>query len=357
MISFLDFAATNVVARQLRIDPQDMRKARTAYLKKSLGADAAVAALPEAARQAFAAAVRFGSLSDIARFDSAVDGASKLVSRTAAGFAIETVILRPSTGRTALCVSSQVGCAAACAFCATGHMGMARDLSGDEILDQVLLANQTLRPEKRRVRNLVFMGMGEPLHNEANLHTALATLQDSMAFDHSPSRTLVSTVGVPDPWLRTAERFPAVNFALSLHSAIDETRQQIIPLAKRYSLPQLRESVVELNRLQQVKTPVMIEYLMLDGVNDSDEAREALIGWLHGLRVHVNLIPFNAIQQAPSLRSSPRPRIKHFAAKMKEHGFPTTIRYSLGQDIDAACGQLVIKENHSVAKRLASQNA
>lgn len=355
MISFLDFKAVNKLARSLRIDPQDVRKARTAYLKKALGADAAIAALPQETRASFVESVRFGSLSDTARFDSAIDGASKLVTHTSAGFAIETVILRAGTGRTALCVSSQVGCAAACSFCATGHMGIARDLTSEEILDQLIVANEALRPEDRRVRNIVFMGMGEPLHNEANLHSALTLLHDPQAFAHAPSRTLVSTVGVPDAWLRTAKQFPTVNYALSLHSAVEETRREIIPLAKRYSLGQLRETIVALNRIQSAKTPVMMEYLMLEGVNDSNVALKALIDWLTGLRVHVNLIPFNAIQQAPSLRSSSRAVIKQFAYDIKSHGFPTTIRYSLGQDIDAACGQLVIQENRVIAKRLATQ--
>ncbi|MEO0529619.1 MAG: radical SAM protein [Planctomycetota bacterium] len=264
------------------------------------------------------------------------------------------MILRTATGRTALCVSSQIGCAAACAFCATGHMGIARDLTSDEILDQLLLANRHLRPEGRRVRNLVFMGMGEPLHNESNVHAALSTLLNPVAFDHPASRILLSTVGVPDPWIRTAETFPTINYALSLHSAIGEQRAKIIPLAKRYSLEQIRDAIGELNRLQPAKTAVMVEYLMLDRFNDSMEDALALIDWLDGLRVHVNLIPFNPIAQAPDLRSSPREVIKRFAERIKANGFPTTIRYSLGKDIDAACGQLVIDENQALARELSA---
>jgi 23S rRNA (adenine2503-C2)-methyltransferase len=351
-VSFLDLASIDALTRRLKIDPHRVRRARVAYFKKSLDADAALAELPTESRQAFAAAVTFEALTDIRRFDSQIDGASKLISRTAAGYAIETVILRPTTGRTALCVSSQVGCAAACAFCATGQMGVAKSLSAAEILDQVVQANRLLAAEDRRVRNIVFMGMGEPLHNEAALHETLATLQASHSFDHPPSRTLVSTVGVPEPLLRTAERFPTVNFALSLHAASQATRETIIPLAKRYSLDVLRSAVEQLNRLQPQRSSVMIEYLMLDGVNDSQDDAALLLDWVQGLRVHVNLIPFNPIATAPHLKSSPRPTIEAFGAQIRNAGHPTTIRYSLGRDIDAACGQLVRDENLAIAKAL-----
>ncbi len=349
---FLDLTAIDALARRLKIDPHRVRRARVAYFKKSLSAQAALAELPADTRDAFADAVTFDVLSDIRRFDSQVDGATKLISHTTAGYAIETVILRPGTGRTALCVSSQVGCAAACAFCATGQMGVAKSLSAAEILDQVVQANRLLTAEDRRVRNIVFMGMGEPLHNEAALHEALATLQASQGFDHPASRILVSTVGVPEPLLRAAERFPTVNFALSLHAASQATRETIIPLAKRYSLDVLRGAVEQLNRLQPQRTSVMIEYLMLDGVNDTDADAALLLDWVQGLRVHVNLIPFNPIATAPHLRSSPRATIEAFGDQIRAAGHPTTIRYSLGRDIDAACGQLVRDENLAIAKAL-----
>lgn len=356
MISFHDKPSLDAFARSLRLDPQVIRRMRTAFFKKSRGVAAALDQLPTDARSRFAAEVEFRSLSDVLRFDSAIDGASKLVSKTATGFSIETVILRPATGRTALCVSSQVGCAAACVFCATGHMGIARDLSPSEILDQITLANELVRDEGRRVRNLVFMGMGEPMHNEAAVGEVLERLQDPAVFAHPASRVLVSTVGVPTTLLRFAKRFPSVNFALSLHSAIQGTREQIIPLAKRYSVERLRETAIELNRIQP-DNKFMIEYLMLDGLNDDETHASALIDWLAGIRAHVNLIPFNPIEQAPHLKSTPRPRIEDFSARLRAAGYPTTIRYSLGGDIDAACGQLVQDENRAVAAELSKRSA
>lgn len=355
MISFYDKQAIDSLAKRFRLDPQMVRRLRIDLLKKARGVDDALEAIPANQRSGFAEAIQFRSLTEVRRFDSGVDGASKLVSKTTAGFSVETVILRPATGRTALCVSSQVGCAAACAFCATGHMGIGRDLTAAEILDQVVVANELLKPESRRVRNLVFMGMGEPMHNEATLVEVLTTLQDPSMFAYPATRILVSTVGVPDPLLRVAEKFPTTNFAISLHSAVQATRETIIPLAKRYPLQQLRETIEHLNAIQPKRTGVMIEYLLLDGVNDSGAAATALTEWLQGLRVHINLIPFNKIEQAPQLKSSSRETIEAFSERVRSAGYPTTIRYSLGRDIDAACGQLVQAENRAVASRLASE--
>ncbi len=136
------------------------------------------------------------------------------------------MILRPGTGRTALCVSSQIGCAAKCDFCATGKMGIAHNLSAADVLDQLVQANEALRGEGRRVRNLVFMGMGEPLHNEENLYRVLEALTDPALLHHPPSRILVSTVGVPDAMVRLARRFPEVNQALSLHAVRQATPRE-----------------------------------------------------------------------------------------------------------------------------------
>ncbi|QDT70473.1 Ribosomal RNA large subunit methyltransferase Cfr [Planctomycetes bacterium MalM25] len=351
-VSFYNLSEVDRLSRTLRIDPQMLRHSRIAFYKKSLGFEGALACLPQDVRGSFAESVEFHTLRDRQRFDSNIDHATKWVSRTDAGLAIETVVLMPATGRVALCVSSQVGCAAACEFCATGRMGIARNLTAAEILDQITLANEELRPEGKRVRNIVFMGMGEPMHNEAVLQESLATLQEPTAFDHPASRLLVSTVGVPEPLVRTAELHPRVNYAISLHAADQAVRERIIPLAKKHSLIEIRAAIERLNTVQPAKTLVMIEYLMLDGVNDTQDAADALIRWLTGLRVHVNLIPYNRVDHADHLASSPRSRIEAFGGQLRAEGFPTTIRYSLGRDIDAACGQLVQSENRRIAQEL-----
>ncbi|MCM2371727.1 23S rRNA (adenine(2503)-C(2))-methyltransferase RlmN [Aporhodopirellula aestuarii] len=344
LISPFDDEAIERLRQQHRLDRQHVRVLRNRLFKHFRPDAAAVADFP------LRDSLRCHALELYRRFDSEVDGATKLLFRTDTGMLIESVILRIATGRTTLCVSSQVGCAAACDFCATGKMGIARSLHYTEILDQVLQAGQLLAAEGGSLDNIVFMGMGEPFHNEANLIKTIQTLTAPDHFNRSPSRILVSTVGVSDAMLRMAQRFPKVNLALSLHSADQSTREQIIPLARRYPLEQLRDTIANCNRIQERE--VMIEYLMLSGVNDAAIDIERLTRWLDGLCVHLNLIPYNPIEDAPHLRGTAPERIVKFADAMKSHGVKTTVRYSLGRDIDAACGQLVRKENRAYAMNI-----
>lgn len=340
-ISIFDRPGVEALRKELRLDPTVIRRLRVDLLKHFLPDEQALAAFPVPER------LNLHSLSLYHRSDSEIDGATKLLLKTATGMLIESVILRVASGRTALCVSSQVGCAAACDFCATGKMGIARNLSSAEILDQLLIAGQLLAGEGRKIRNIVFMGMGEPFHNEANLYETIESLTAPELFHHPPTKLLISSVGVADAMVRFARRFPAVNLALSLHSVRQEIREQLIPLARSYPLDQLRQAVREVNALTD--SPVMIEYLMLAGRNDSlDEARE-LVEWVRGLRVHVNLIPYNPIEESPHLVGSDKPTREAFAAQLKAAGIDTTLRYSLGQDIAAACGQLVRHENRKRA--------
>ena len=216
-----------------------------------------------------------------------------------------------------------------------------------EILGQVVVAGQLLALEGRRLRNVVFMGMGEPFHNEPNVSAAVAMLVDPTCFNLSPDKLMVSSVGVVDGMLRFAERFPRVGLALSLHSVRQDVREQLIPLAKRYPLEELRRTVQELNVLQP--RPVMLEYLMLAGLTDTDADLHALLAWTEGLDVHVNLIPYNPIATAPELVGSSAAVCQAFAAQLKQGGRKTTVRRSLGGDIEAACGQLV--KTHTLAER------
>jgi 23S rRNA (adenine2503-C2)-methyltransferase len=219
-------------------------------------------------------------------------------------------------------------------------MGIARNLTRDEILDQVIQANQLLRAEGRAVRNIVFMGMGEPFHNEAEVFQAVEVLLSPQCFHVSPARVLISTVGIPGGMRRCAARFPRVGMALSLHSARQEKRELIIPLARQFSLDLLRTTMAEIATTRRL--PVMIEYLLLDGMNDTDEDRNALAVYLRGLPVHINLIPYNPI--GAGLVGTPAERRHAFAEALTAAGFTVTVRYSLGSDIAAACGQLVQRE-------------
>ncbi|GAB5441491.1 MAG: 23S rRNA (adenine(2503)-C(2))-methyltransferase RlmN [Fuerstiella sp.] len=358
----LDDTALEQFRRRHQIDPQHVRRFRNAMLK-SFASDTDVAAvLPHSDE------LQLHSLTLASQHDSMVDGATRLLFDTRSDLRLETVILRIGqrkntdvhstdtagnssvrqndaerrqaiNGRTTVCVSSQVGCAAACSFCATGQMKVARNLSTVEILDQVVQAGQLLRAEGRSVNNVVFMGMGEPFHNESAVCSAVEQLLLPSHFDRSPRQILVSTVGIPDAMVRFAKRFPAVNLALSLHSVRPEIRRSLIPLADRYPLKDLHAAIETVNEIQN--RPVMIEYLMLDQLNDSTTDSDLLCGWLAGLNCRINLIPFNPVSHAPQLNGSPEYRIQAFAETLRSAGFETTVRYSLGRDVAAACGQLI----------------
>jgi len=345
MPSIHDLTAIDLVRRRLKIDSYRLRQLRNAFYKKQLPAERALNDLPEPQRASFASEVDFHSLALESRHDSRLDGATKLIFRTAAGLLIETVILRLTTGRTALCVSTQVGCAARCDFCATGKMGIARNLSAAEIVDQLVQANQLLAAEGRSVRNLVFMGMGEPFHNEEQLDKTIGLLTDKACFHLNPKRILISTVGIPAAMVRCARRHPEVRLALSLHSARQDVRRQIMPIADRYGLEELRQALVEVAAIQRHE--VMIEYLLLAEVNDAPADALALVDYVRDLPVHINLIPYNPIADAPHLVGSATRQREAFSATLKAAGLPVTTRYSLGADIAAACGQLVRQEHRT----------
>lgn len=333
MTSVFDATALEALPKALRFPAEHIRRLRNQLLKRFLPDSLVKNDLPHLEQ------VQLHCLEPAERHDSAIDGATKLLFRTEMGTFIETVVLRIASGRTTLCVSSQVGCAAACKFCATGHMGIAQNLTAAQILDQVVQAGQLLAAENRQLHNIVFMGMGEPFHNEQNLFDAIECLTDARQFARSPGSLLISTVGIPEAMVRCAQRFPSVNLALSLHCVDQEVRRSIIPLAGKYQLPELKRALKEVNDLQQ--RPVMLEYLMLAGVNDSPEQAHALAAWARDLNVHINLIPFNPIADAPELRGSTAHWIRGFSNQLKNAGMKVTIRYSLGADIAAACGQLV----------------
>ena len=336
--SIYDPAAMTALARACGVNPQALRQVRNAFLKNGLAPAAALACLPETVRPRLAESARFHFLALGERRDSDRDGASKLLFVAADGQRLESVILRIRSGRTSLCVSTQAGCAGGCRFCATGAQGLARDLTTDEILDQVAWANQLLHPEGRLVRNVVFMGMGEPFHNEANVTAAVARLIAPDGFHLSDRKLTVSTLGIPEAMLRFAQRFPRVRLAVSLHSARQEVREQLMPLARRHPLVELRAAMAQVAALQG--QPVMIEYLLLAGVNDEPADVAALQLFLTGLPVHLNLIPYNPAAAAPGFRPTPEPHRRALAAALRAAGFTVTLRHSLGDDIAAACGQL-----------------
>jgi 23S rRNA (adenine2503-C2)-methyltransferase len=340
-ISIHDEAALETLRRALRLDPLVLRRVYGALCRTFQGDERALEMVPEAVRARFAAAVRLHELAQGARRDSPTDGATKLLWRAADGHQAESVMLRIQSGRSSLCLSSQTGCAGGCRFCATGRIAGGRNLTAAELLDQVVQAGTLLAAEGRKLRNVVFMGMGEPLRNEEAVSAAVEKLRHQEGFHLSDRHLLVSTLGIPDALCRFAHRFPQVGLAVSLHSARQEIRDDLMPLARQWPLPALRQAIREVNACQ--KRPVMIELLMLDGLTDTTEDEAALLAWLEGLRVHVNLIPYNPTGREDGntpLSGSSNARIRAFLARLKGAGLTATRRHSLGADIGAACGQL-----------------
>jgi len=324
--------------RRRGADPESLRALRNDFYKRHRSAKDGLSRIPPAQRRGLADQIEFHALRLERRIDSKLDDTTKLLFRTAAGQTLESVILRIATGRTTLCVSSQVGCAVGCVFCATTRILPRGQLSSAEILDQLVQANRLLAEEGRSVRNVVFMGMGEPLHNESALHDALRTLLSSRCCDLPARRVMVSTVGIPEAMIRLSATFPKIRLALSLHSAQPAVRQRLVPLASRVSLDELRDTLLSIQR--QGGGRVMLEALLLDGINDDDSAADALIEYTSGLDVRINLMRYNAIELAAQLRPTAPANEERFAERLRRAGLEVTRRVSLGSDIAAACGQL-----------------
>jgi len=269
----------------------------------------------------------------IADVRRAEDGTRKLLLRLPDRQAIEAVII-PATGRTTLCVSSQVGCAMKCAFCATARMGLRRNLSAGEIVGQVIAARRYL-DDGERLTNYVFMGMGEPLANYDRLVRALRIMTAPWGMAISPRRITVSTVGLL-PLIERLLRETQVQIAVSLHATSDELRNRLAPINQRYPLRQLLETCA---RLDLGRRRVTFEYVMLAGVNDSDADARRLVKLLAPMRAKLNLICFNPFPGA-GFSGSERARVEAFKALVLEGNVTATVRESRGRDIAAACGQL-----------------
>ncbi|HKX42012.1 MAG TPA: 23S rRNA (adenine(2503)-C(2))-methyltransferase RlmN [Burkholderiaceae bacterium] len=272
------------------------------------------------------------------------DGTVKWLFDVGGGNAVETVFI-PEDDRGTLCVSSQAGCAVGCRFCSTGHQGFSRNLTSGEIVAQLWYAERVLRErlntgDQRVVTNVVMMGMGEPLQNYAALVPALRVMLDDHGYGLSRRRVTVSTSGVVPMIERLRDDCP-VALAVSLHAPNDALRDELVPLNRKYPLPELLAEC----RAYLAKAPrdfITFEYCMLDGVNDSDaHAREllALVNGPDGVACKLNLIPFNPFPES-GLKRSPNPRIAAFARILQDGGLVTTVRKTRGDDIDAACGQL-----------------
>ena len=276
------------------------------------------------------------ALPEIERATPSQDGSRKLVFRLADERRVSAVLM-PDDGRITLCLSTQVGCGYGCTFCLTGTMGLDRNLTAAEIVGQLLAANALLDDEGR-VSHIVFMGMGEPLANYASLVTALRVMTDArLGIGYPPRRITVSTVGLVAGIDRLGREDLKVNLAISLHAASDEVRARLMPINRAWNLEALMAAVRRYPLTSRQR--VFFEYVMLEDVNDSAEDARRLARLLRGVPAKVNLIPFNDWPGA-AFHRPPLPRILAFQGVLLDAGVTTTVRWSKGEDIGAACGQL-----------------
>ncbi|MCM8530147.1 MAG: 23S rRNA (adenine(2503)-C(2))-methyltransferase RlmN, partial [Lentisphaeraceae bacterium] len=242
------------------------------------------------------------------------------------------------------CISSQVGCAMACTFCATGTMGLLRNLSSEEISDQVLYWRQFIQKNgiDARLNNVVYMGMGEPFHNKTKVFNSIEELKNPDTFNMGSRHISVSTSGLLKPIYEMAERFPQVNLAISLHAANDDLRTGMMPVNKTFPLEKLAEALTFY--LDKTNRKIFLEYILLDNENDTLKHADELVDFASKVKpsklLHVNLIVYN--QTDSSHRQASRETATRFKDYLLDRGVSATIRKNLGRDIDGACGQLAV---------------
>jgi 23S rRNA (adenine2503-C2)-methyltransferase len=283
------------------------------------------------------------------------DGTVKFLFKLEDGLAIESVLIRPdrksetAESRLTLCLSTQVGCPLDCKFCATGTMGFTRNLSSGEIVDQVL---QIQRQSKRRITNLVYMGMGEPMLNYANVMKSIEIITDDKSLNIGTRHITVSTAGYADKIRQMADEDRKIKLALSLHSLDNEKRTALMPVTKKYPVQELIEALEYYYR--KTRNRPTFEYILFDGFNDTEADIKRFVTLSKRIPCKINIIPFHSIGFthpsgfAASLKPTPRVRVESFADRLRKSDITVMIRSSSGEDIEAACGQLAVHEKQSV---------
>ena len=255
------------------------------------------------------------------------------------GLAIETVLMRHKDKRNTVCVSSQVGCAMNCSFCATGKLGFKRNLEIWEILEQVLFFARYLKEFGEKITNIVFMGMGEPFLNYENVMGAVKILNDKDGFNLGARHISISTSGIIEGIEKLAEEGLQVNLAISLHAPDDELRSELMPVNKIYSIAKILNAANDY--IKKTNRRVMFEYIMIDNVNDSEEQAKELAKLMSRSLYFVNLITYNL---TGIFKPSSNSKIKKFKEILEKGGVVVTQRFGFGQDIEGACGQLAAKK-------------
>jgi 23S rRNA (adenine2503-C2)-methyltransferase len=327
-------AEMEALAESLGAPPYRGRQLAQWIFVKGVTDLAAMSDLPRDFRAALAARANV-ELPEVERRTPSQDGSQKLVLRYGDGARVQAVLM-PDGDRLTLCLSTQVGCGFGCAFCYTGTMGLERNLSAGEIVAQVMVAREGLAAGLR-ITHIVYMGMGEPLANYTATVKSLRLLTDPRAFAFAPRRITVSTVGLVSGIERLAKENLRVNLAVSLHATSNEIRDRIMPVNRGFAIEEL------LAACRRFPLPfrqrMTFEYVLLEGINDSAEDARRLVKLLKGIRGKMNLIPFND-WEGSSFARPPLARILDFQTVLLEHGIRATVRWSKGEDIGAACGQL-----------------
>jgi 23S rRNA (adenine2503-C2)-methyltransferase len=344
----LDRAGLEALAQALGEPPYRGRQLFKWLYQKGAATLDEMTDLPRRFREALAQAAALGRIENV-RLQEATDRTLKGLFRLSTGRHVEAVLIpdfdeEGDPNRLTVCVSSQVGCAMACGFCATGQMGFQQNLTAGEIFDQVWFMNeQALARFGRRITNVVFMGMGEPLLNYDHVLRSIAFLTDPDGFGLAARRITVSTVGLARRIRQLADDGTRFNLAISLHAPSDAKRSSIMPVnrAAATDLKALREAVQHYTR--QTGRRVTYEYCMFAGFNDTDDDARRLAGIVSWAPSKVNLIMYNPVEGLGFTRT-PEARLDAFIRVLVDRGVTVTVRRSRGQDIDAACGQLAVKE-------------
>jgi 23S rRNA (adenine2503-C2)-methyltransferase len=292
--------------------------------------------LPKSLREKIAKNLRFDILTPTLKLDSTDGQTRKTLFKLPDGRQVEAVLMRYDRRRT-LCISTQVGCAMGCTFCATGQMGFSRHLSSGEIVAQVMHYARLLHDEGDVVTNIVLMGMGEPFHNYDNTMQAIDRLNDSDGYNFGARRFTISTSGLVPAIRQFADEKRQVNLAVSLHAAENEKRASMMPVNKRYNIEELIGACREY--VQKTGRRITFEWALIHEVNDTPEEARKLAALLKGLLCHVNAIPLNPTT-GYSGQATTKERAAAFKEVLEQYGIPCTIRMRRGIDIQAGCGQL-----------------
>ncbi len=301
--------------------------------------------LPASLRQNLSEQFSFSSLTP-SQIQNSKDGeTTKTLFLLPDGDAIEAVLMLYKDRRT-LCISTQAGCAMGCVFCATGQMGFKKHLTSGEIVEQVLYYARQLKQRGDRVTNIVIMGMGEPFHNYANTMAAIDLLNDQEGFRLGERRFTISTVGLIPAIRQFTKEKRQINLAISLHSADEEQRSDLLPVNKKYPIQELIQACREYT--ETTRRRLTFEWALIHDVNDSVGSAQDLGRLLKGLLCHVNVIPLNPTRKYRGIATT-RQRAEEFKAELEKNGIPCTIRIRRGIDIQAGCGQLATEaqpKNH-----------